>query len=95
MGKKRKSIGALLQSSVFAEDVFIALTNRNSLTVFTAGNKKVVMERCVFNFWIKVIEVKSRYLLSPPDLRGRMACITVTTYTRALIDEAEKQAKVR
>ncbi|KIJ94572.1 hypothetical protein K443DRAFT_125166 [Laccaria amethystina LaAM-08-1] len=71
---KKKSIGALLQSSVFAEDVFIALTNRNSLTVFTAGNKKVVME-------------------SPPDLRGRMACIMVTTYTGTLINAAKEQAE--
>jgi len=29
----------------------------------------------------------------PPDLRGRMACIMVSTYTRTLMDEAEKQAK--
>ncbi|KAF7337196.1 Bifunctional solanapyrone synthase [Mycena sanguinolenta] len=32
-------------------------------------------------------------LESPPDLRGRMACIMVTTYTRTLIDEAENSAK--
>ncbi|KAM6496653.1 hypothetical protein JOM56_007126 [Amanita muscaria] len=57
--KETKSIGALLQSSAFAEQ------------------------------WSW-----RGYLPSTPDLRGRMACIMVTTYTRTLIDEAEKHAKV-
>ncbi|KXN88054.1 Bifunctional solanapyrone synthase [Leucoagaricus sp. SymC.cos] len=36
---------------------------------------------------------KTVVMEKPPDARGRMACIMVSTYTRTLIDEAEKQAK--
>jgi len=36
---------------------------------------------------------KTVVMESASDLRGRMACILVTTYTRALIDEAEKRAR--
>lgn len=70
----------MLNADLIEKKLFTSLqegneTYWNSLTVFTAGNKTVVME-------------------STPDLRGRMACIMVTTYTRTLIDEAEKHAKV-
>jgi hypothetical protein len=57
------------------------------------------MERCVVHNLRRLTE--SRFIgvifFSPSDLslRGRMASIMVTTYTLKLLDEAEKQAKVR
>jgi len=81
----------------FGSATIVTETNsRNSLTVFTAARETVVMERYVSRtFWISVIEVKSGYLSSPPDLRGRMAGIVVKNYNRILINAAEEQARVR
>ena len=62
---------------------------------FKAGEKTLIMERCVtITFEVNRIRCLSGYLPSDPGIRGRMASITVTDFTLKLIDEAEKQAKV-
>ena len=70
------------------------MTHRNSFKHFKAGKKTLILELCVaMTFEVNLIEVY-RYFTSEPGLRGRMASISVITYTLKLIDEAETQAKV-
>ncbi|KAF8187899.1 hypothetical protein K438DRAFT_1722721 [Mycena galopus ATCC 62051] len=69
-------------------DECLLLIYRKLLTSLRNGNKIDRNSLTVFTIGRKIAVIES-----PPDLRGRMAGIAVTTYTRTLIDEAEKQAK--
>ena len=53
-----KSIGRFSQPSLLVEQLLIVLTDRDSFTLFEAGDKRLVMERCgLRTFEVNKLEV--------------------------------------